>query len=183
MGNKRLGIGIIGGGFVGRFHIRSFVGVRDADVRGVVSRRGETAEEAAELARELQLGDCRAYASITEMIADPAIDALWICAPNFTRIEVMEEIVVVVNKSGDPVDVDALYLDQLRTRVIKDFESLQAEQEKEVWRQGLQTSFKPPESRISWGYDAKEEAAMRRSSINDLPTDRVKPATIISVSF
>jgi hypothetical protein len=97
--------------------------------------------------------------------------------------EVMEEIVVVVNKAGDPVDVDALYLDQLRTRVIKDFETLQAEQEEEVWRQGLQTSFKPPESRISWGYDAKEEAAMRRSSINDLPIDRVKPATIISVSF
>ena len=97
--------------------------------------------------------------------------------------EVMEEIVVVVNKSGDPVDVDALYLDQLRTRVIKDFETLQAEQEEEVWRQGLQTSFKPPESRISWGYDAKEEAAMRRSSINDLPMDRVKPATLISVSF
>ena len=97
--------------------------------------------------------------------------------------EVMEEIVVVVNRAGDPVDVDALYLDQLRTRVIKDFETLQAEQEEEVWRQGLQTSFKPPESRISWGYDAKEEAAMRRSSINDLPMDRVKPATIISVSF
>jgi len=100
MGNKRLGIGIIGGGFVGRFHSRSFVGVRDADVRGVVSRRGETAEEAAELARELQLGDCRAYASITEMIADPAIDALWICAPNFTRIEVMEEIVAAI-ESGE----------------------------------------------------------------------------------
>lgn len=97
--------------------------------------------------------------------------------------EVMEEIVVVVNKAGDPVDVDALYLDQLRTRVIKDFETLQAEQEEEVWRQGLQTSFKPPESRISWGYDAKEEAAMRRSSINDLPIDRVRPATVISVNF
>jgi hypothetical protein len=104
-------------------------------------------------------------------------------ATGYDDEEVMEEIVVVVNKSGDPVDVDALYLDQLRTRVIKDFETLQAEQEKEVWRQGLQTSYKPPESRISWGYDAKEEAAMRRSSINDLPTDRVKPATIISVSF
>jgi predicted dehydrogenase len=33
------------------------------------------------------------------MVADPSIDALWICAPNFTRIEVMEEIVDAV-KSG-----------------------------------------------------------------------------------
>ena len=28
---KRLGVGVIGGGFNGRFHIKSFVGVRHAD--------------------------------------------------------------------------------------------------------------------------------------------------------
>ena len=94
--SKRLGIGIIGGGFVGRFHIRSFVAVRNADVLGVVSRSGETAAGAAALACELGVGECRAYASITEMVADPAIDALWICAPNFVRIEVMEEIVAAL---------------------------------------------------------------------------------------
>ena len=47
---KRLGIGIVGGGFVGRFHIRSFAGVRDADILGVVSRtqpKAEVAETAA----------------------------------------------------------------------------------------------------------------------------------------
>lgn len=99
MKQRRLGVGIIGGGFVGRFHIRSFVGVRDADVLGVVSRRGETAEEAAALARQLRVGEATAFASITELVADPAIDAVWICSPNFTRIEVMEEIVDAV-KSG-----------------------------------------------------------------------------------
>jgi predicted dehydrogenase len=26
------------------------------------------------------------------MVADPAVDAVWLCAPNFTRIEIMEEI-------------------------------------------------------------------------------------------
>ena len=31
MTKKRLGVGIIGGGFIGKFHIRSWVGVRDAD--------------------------------------------------------------------------------------------------------------------------------------------------------
>jgi len=30
------------------------------------------------------------------MVADPAIDAVWICAPNYTRVEVMEEIVAAV---------------------------------------------------------------------------------------
>ena len=37
MANKTraLGIGIIGGGFIARFHIRSWVGVRDADILGI----------------------------------------------------------------------------------------------------------------------------------------------------
>jgi predicted dehydrogenase len=93
MAKKRLGVGILGGGFIGRFHIRSWVGVRDADVLGVVSRKEKTAEEAAALARKLNVGEAKLYRTVTDMIADPAIDALWICAPNFTRIEMMEEIV------------------------------------------------------------------------------------------
>ncbi|MDH3497522.1 MAG: Gfo/Idh/MocA family oxidoreductase [Gemmatimonadota bacterium] len=92
MTGKRLGVGIVGGGFVGRFHIRSWVGVRGADILGVVSRTRRSADGAAALARQLGVGEAKAYASITEMVADPAIDALWICAPNFTRIPVMEEI-------------------------------------------------------------------------------------------
>jgi predicted dehydrogenase len=62
-------------------------------VLGVVSRADPTAEEAAALARELGVGNARAYDTITDMVADPAIDAIWICAPNFARLEVMNEIV------------------------------------------------------------------------------------------
>jgi len=93
MAKKRLGVGIVGGGFIARFHIRSWVGVRDADILGIVSRRKETAQEAAALARTLGVGEAKAYDSVTEMVANPDIDAIWICAPNFTRIEIMEEIV------------------------------------------------------------------------------------------
>ncbi|MEA2005671.1 MAG: Gfo/Idh/MocA family oxidoreductase [Acidobacteriota bacterium] len=92
MAKKRLGVGIVGGGFIARFHIRSWVGVRDADILGIVSRRKETAQEAAALARTLGVGEAKAYDSVTEMVANPDIDAIWICAPNFTRIEIMEEI-------------------------------------------------------------------------------------------
>ena len=70
-----------------------------------------------------------------------------------------------------------------RDQVIKDFDMAQAESEQELWRQGLQTSVSAPGSRIAWGYDAQSEAAMRRSTINDLPIDRVQPATVISVRF
>jgi len=93
MKKTRLGIGFIGGGFIAKFHIKSLIGVRDTDVLGVVSKLRDTAEEAAILAREIGVGDAKAYDSITDMVADKNIHALWICAPNFTRIEVMEEIV------------------------------------------------------------------------------------------
>jgi len=93
MSGDRLGVGFVGGGFVARFHIRSWVGVRDSDVLGVMSRTRASAEEAAALARDLGVGDARVYDSVTQMVADPAIDAIWICAPNFTRLDVMEEIV------------------------------------------------------------------------------------------
>ena len=89
---ERLGVGIIGAGFVGRFHIRSWLAVRHADILGVCSRTLETAESAAALARELGVGDAKAYDSVTAMVQDPNIDAVWICAPNHVRLQVMEEI-------------------------------------------------------------------------------------------
>ncbi len=98
MKKQRLGVGLIGGGFVARFHIRAWVGVRDADILGIVDKDKKTAEEAAGLARKLKVGEARAYGSVTEMVTDPAIDAVWICSPNFTRVEVMEEIVHALEK-------------------------------------------------------------------------------------
>ncbi|NIM91803.1 MAG: Gfo/Idh/MocA family oxidoreductase [Candidatus Aminicenantes bacterium] len=97
MAKKRMGVGFVGAGFITNFHIRSWAHVRDADVLGVVSRTEEKAEEAAALARKLNVGEAKAYKSLTDMVADPAIDAIWICAPNFIRLENMEEIVHVLD--------------------------------------------------------------------------------------
>lgn len=93
MPKERLGVGIVGGGFVARFHIRSFEAVRNADVLGIVSRTRETAGEAAALCHELGVGQAKVYESVAEMVADPSIDAVWICSPNYTRVDIMEEIV------------------------------------------------------------------------------------------
>ncbi|HET6201727.1 MAG TPA: Gfo/Idh/MocA family oxidoreductase [Planctomycetota bacterium] len=89
---KRLGVGIVGAGFVAKFHIRSFVGVRDADVVAVASPRKEKAAEAARLARELGVGEASAYDDLREMVRDPAVQAVWICSPNHARLEAMEAI-------------------------------------------------------------------------------------------
>ena len=94
---KRLGVGFIGSGFITKFHIQSWLAVRDADVLGIWSPNAAHAAEAAALARSLGVGEAQAYASITEMIADPAIDALWLCGPNHRRVENLEEIVAALN--------------------------------------------------------------------------------------
>ncbi len=98
MKKKRLGVGFIGAGFITRFHIRSWIGVRDADILGIVSRTEENAQTASALAKDLRVGSPKVYPSVTEMVADPDIDAIWICSPNYTRLEHMEEIKDAIQK-------------------------------------------------------------------------------------
>jgi len=95
---KRLGVGFVGSGFIARFHVLSWQAVRDADILGFWSPNQENAASAAEYARSLHVGEAKAYASITDMIADPAIDCLWICGPNHRRVENMEEIVSALER-------------------------------------------------------------------------------------
>ena len=81
-------------------------GVRDVDVHGVYSKTKTSSEETAALARVTGVGEAKAYDSITDMVANPDIDALWICSPNYTRMEVMEEIVHAVESGkGELVGV------------------------------------------------------------------------------
>jgi predicted dehydrogenase len=94
--SRRLGIGFIGSGFNARFHIHAFAGVRDADILGVWSPNQKHAADTASLARTLELGDARSYRSIREMVADPNINALWLCGPNNARIANIEEIVAAI---------------------------------------------------------------------------------------
>ena len=102
---ERLGIGFIGSGFITRFHIESWIAVRDSDVRGVWSPNASRAEEAAALARERGVGDARAFDSIEAMVKDSAIDAIWICGPNHQRVPNMEAIVAALDSGGKLVGI------------------------------------------------------------------------------
>src|SRR2546430_16438369 len=88
----RLGIGFIGSGFNARFHLKACQAVRDAEVLGVGSPNAKHADEAVALARRLDVGGAKAFPSIAQLVADPAIDAVWLCGPNFARVENVEEI-------------------------------------------------------------------------------------------
>ena len=98
MAAARLGIGFVGSGFNARFHLQGFQAVRDADVLGVWSPNTQHAESMAALSRSLDVGQAKPFKSIAEMVADPAIDALWLCGPNFARIENVQEICDAVTR-------------------------------------------------------------------------------------
>lgn len=105
MKRSHLGVGFIGSGFITRFHMQSWVAVRDADVLGLWSPNPKRAAEAAAFARSLRIGDTKAYGSIEEMVLAPEIDCIWLCGPNHARIENVERIVEALGRGGKLVGI------------------------------------------------------------------------------
>jgi predicted dehydrogenase len=90
---KILGVGIVGSGFIGHFHVRAWQGVRDADIVAVASRKRENATALAEYAEELGVGNAVAsYDDIAALVRDPRVDAVWILTPNHTRLDVVRAV-------------------------------------------------------------------------------------------
>src|SRR5215211_3131679 len=92
-----LGVGIVGSGFIARFHVMAWRSVRDADLTAICSRNSKTAEELAALARELGVGDPRVHTDPAELARDPRVDAVWLCSPNYLRVEQVGAITGEVN--------------------------------------------------------------------------------------
>jgi len=90
--SKRLGVGIIGTGFMTRFHVQSFQGVRDADIVAIYSQDARRAAEVAQLCRKLRVGDPKIYHDIAQMVQDPMVDAVWVVGTNDRRVEMIETI-------------------------------------------------------------------------------------------
>lgn len=92
MKKERLGVGFIGAGFITRFHIQSWKGVRDADITAIYDCSSTSALEAAKLCEKLNVGKPKIYTEISKLVQDPEVDALWIAVPNFARVEIVEKI-------------------------------------------------------------------------------------------
>jgi predicted dehydrogenase len=87
-----LRIGLIGSGFIAKFHLQALLGVRNCKVTGAWSPTPAHRAAIAARATELGLGPARAFPSLTAMIESGTVDALWILCPNDRRLEVMREI-------------------------------------------------------------------------------------------
>lgn len=94
--SEPLRIGFIGSGFIAHFHLRSFQGVRNAQITGVYSPTVEHREAFARSATDAGLGPCRAFSSVGAMVSSGEIDAVWLLGTNDTRLEHMRAIVAAV---------------------------------------------------------------------------------------
>lgn len=91
---EKLRLGIIGAGFITRFQARAVQQLRNIDIAGLTSRTRLHAESTAAFIRELGVGESVVYDSVGEMAEQ--VDAIAIYAPNFARVELMEEIAAAV---------------------------------------------------------------------------------------
>ncbi len=87
-----LRIGLIGSGFIARFHLQALLSVRHVTVTGVYSPTAGNREALAKQANAMDLGPCRAFSSLEAMLISREVDAIWIGVPNFARLETMREI-------------------------------------------------------------------------------------------
>jgi predicted dehydrogenase len=90
--NGPLRIGLLGSGFIANFHLQALLGVRDAQVGGVFSPTRPHREALANIANGMELGPCKAYGSVEELVASEEVDAVWILGPNDTRVDHMRAI-------------------------------------------------------------------------------------------
>jgi len=92
-----LRVGMIGAGFVARFHERALRSVRNVELAGIYALKGSDA--LAQLARQDHLGDTRAYGSIADLAK--AVDVICVFAPNFARLDMMREIARAVEEGAE----------------------------------------------------------------------------------
>ncbi|MCI0397109.1 MAG: Gfo/Idh/MocA family oxidoreductase [Chloroflexi bacterium] len=91
-------LGIIGAGFVAHFQARAIRQIRNVEIAGITSRTKARAEALARIVRDDGIGAGVVYDSVGEMA--PHVDAIAIFSPNFTRIEIMEQIVAAVKQGA-----------------------------------------------------------------------------------
>ena len=82
-------LGIIGAGFISRFHAIALTQVRGWDVAGVFSPEGS--EDLCAFVRSKGVGQPKVFSTVAELANH--VDVLAIFSPNPTRVATMEEIV------------------------------------------------------------------------------------------
>lgn len=96
--SEKLKLGMIGSGFVAHFHAHALTQVRNVELTGVTALNPEHTSSLYRFANDTGIGDCTIYDSIEELVNN--VDAIALYAPNFVRVEIMEEVVEAVKKGA-----------------------------------------------------------------------------------
>ena len=91
-----LKLGIVGAGFVANFHARAARQVRNIEITGITALKG--AEALSGYVRQHNLGEGRVFPNVREMTKQ--VDAIAVFAPNYVRVEIVEEIVDAVKQGA-----------------------------------------------------------------------------------
>lgn len=86
---NKIKVGIIGMGYIGVSHIEALNRISGVDICAVADANYELAKQRAE-----QFGISRCFASMDELIADPEIQAIHNCTPNFLHTQVNERAIL-----------------------------------------------------------------------------------------
>lgn len=78
-----IGIGVVGAGNIAEFHLAAYAANPDVEIVAVADIAVDRAR-----ARADQFGAASAYASVEELLADPAVDAVSICTRNDTHVQI-----------------------------------------------------------------------------------------------
>ncbi|RJF41472.1 gfo/Idh/MocA family oxidoreductase [Actinomyces sp. 2119] len=98
---KSLGVGVVSLGWMGRLHARSYRSVSEHFPELGVAPRLVAAADPVEEIREAAVDDLgfhRAYADYRELLADPEVEAVSICAPNYLH----QEMALAAVEAGKP---------------------------------------------------------------------------------
>ncbi len=93
---KTMKLGFIGSGFIANFLASAMKQVRHCELAAIYDRGG--AKELASYAKENKLGVPKLYRSVSDMCNE--CDVLAILTPNFTRIDIMEQISKAVKEGA-----------------------------------------------------------------------------------
>jgi predicted dehydrogenase len=83
MKQRRLGMGLVGPGFVAKHHLDAVRRLGDVDLIGIAGSSSASAEHKAQ---ELSAG--RAFRSYEELVTDPSVDVVHNTTPNYLHFEI-----------------------------------------------------------------------------------------------
>lgn len=95
---QTLKLGIVGAGFVARFHTRALTQVRNIEIAGITSRTRASAQRLSQMVREQGLGEGVVYPDVVELAKH--VDAIAIHAPNYARLEIVEQVAHAVQSGA-----------------------------------------------------------------------------------